>query len=112
MMNVIAMLGITLRNLFRPANRSVLTPGELYRRMSAELRYRQPKGHHTCAMPMVIFRRRRSEVPNWTTEQLTTHCAECAAIVDPIVRRHAARYDIIDFAPVPRRKPDHVAAGD
>ena len=112
MMNAIAFLGFTLRNLVRPANRSALTPGDLYRRMSAELRYRQPKGHHTCAMPMVVFRRRRTGVPNWTTESLTTRCAECAAIVDPIVRRHAARFDIIDFTPVPRRKSDRLAAGD
>jgi hypothetical protein len=89
-----------LRRLLRRAPRRVLTPGDLYRRMSAEFRYQRPEDHRGCVMPVIVFAARAGGTDaNWRVERLASHCPECTAIAGPIASRHAARFDIFHFTP-------------
>jgi hypothetical protein len=112
MANALQNLRCRLRRIFRAGTRRVLTPGDLYRRLSADFRSRRPHDHRACVMPMVVFRRRETRAPNWTTERLSSHCAHCTPVVDAVVRRHAARFDISDFTPLVREStPEWHALG-
>jgi len=93
-------LGNILGKLFRRSQRKVLTPGDLYRRMSAEFRYERPEDHRGCVMPVIVSAARCNGCEaNWRIERLSSHCAECSAIAAPIARRYASRYDVFDFTP-------------
>jgi hypothetical protein len=78
--------------------RSVVTPGDLYRRMSNEFRTRRPAGHGGCVMPMVVFRRDSGRRANWDVEMLITQCPVCERLASRISRRYAARFDLRDPA--------------
>jgi hypothetical protein len=71
-----------------------LTPGELYRRMSAEFKERRARNHGTCVMPMVLCRNDGAFSVNWGLEPLTARCLQCEPIVLDIAWRHADLYDV------------------
>lgn len=81
-----------------PRIRTVVTPGDLYRRMSNEFRARRAAGHGGCVMPMVVFRRDSGRHANWDVETLTTQCPGCERLASRISRRYAARFDLRDPA--------------
>lgn len=74
--------------------RPTLTPGELYRRMSAEFKRRRAPDHGHCVMPMVICHADSALGVNWGLEQLTARCLQCEAIALEIAWRHAESYDV------------------
>lgn len=76
--------------------REALTPGHLYRLMSGEFReFRSP--HCSCVMPLVFTRERmHADSCNWGVRELATQCPWCQPLVDEIVARHAAVYDVND----------------
>jgi hypothetical protein len=74
--------------------RPSLTPGELYRRMSADFKQRRARNHGACVMPMVMCRADGPLSVNWGLEPLTARCMQCEPIVLDIAWRHAERYDV------------------
>src|SRR4051794_23652444 len=61
--------------------RPTITPGELYRRMSAEFKERRARNHGTCVMPMVACHAESALSVNWGLEPLTARCLQCEPIV-------------------------------
>jgi len=74
--------------------RTSITPGELYRRMSAEFKERRPADHGTCMMPMVVCHSDSALSVNWGLESLTGRCGKCERIVLDIAWRFAETYDV------------------
>jgi hypothetical protein len=74
--------------------RPTLTPGELYRRMSAEFKERRSADHAGCVMPMVICHSDSPLSINWGLEALTARCAQCEPLILDIAWRHAGAYDV------------------
>jgi hypothetical protein len=77
-------------------NRVALTPGHLYRLMSAEFRAFRT-GRCSCVMPMVVTHEPEPiHGCNWTVGSLASACERCEELVAEIVARHAAVYDVND----------------
>jgi hypothetical protein len=74
--------------------RPTITPGELYRRMSAEFKQRRAHNHGGCVMPMVLCRADSALSVNWGLEALTARCLQCEPIALDIAWRYAAHYDV------------------
>jgi hypothetical protein len=74
--------------------RPTLTPGELYRRMSAEFKERRARNHGHCVMPMVVCRTDSALSVNWGLEPLTARCLQCEPLALGIAWRYAERYDV------------------
>src|SRR3954469_6072546 len=74
--------------------RTTLTPGQLYRRMSAEFKERRAANHGACLMPMVECRADSALSANWSLEALTAPCSQCEAVVLEIAWDYAERYDV------------------
>lgn len=105
-------LGKMLRKLFRRSQRKVLTPGNLYRRMSAEFRHQRPEDHRGCVMPVIVSATPRDGCEaNWGIERLASHCPECSAIAAPIAGRYASRFDVFDFTPSAPSMAEILGAG-
>ena len=74
--------------------RSVVTPGQLYRLLSAEFRARRPS-RCLCRMPMIGFREPAAVgAANWGVESPRRGCLACAGVVMDVVASHALLYDI------------------
>jgi len=93
------MLRALFQRLFGSHSRTVLTPGQLYRRMSADFRSRRPRGHGACVMAMVASAGTRGSGPNWRIERLTSHCPVCDALSRRIAGRYAQRFDLREPLP-------------
>lgn len=74
--------------------RPMITPGELYRRMSVEFKERRAANHGNCVMPMVVCHSDSALNVNWGLEALTARCAQCEPIVLDIAWRYAEAYDV------------------
>jgi hypothetical protein len=74
--------------------RPSLTPGELYRRMSAEFKERRAGNHGGCVMPMVLCRADGALSVNWGLEPLTARCLQCEPVVLDIAWRYAEQFDV------------------
>ena len=74
--------------------RPTLTPGELYRRMSAEFKQLRPADHAGCVMPMVVCHSDSALGVNWGLDAVTARCTCCEAIVLDIAWRYAESYDV------------------
>jgi hypothetical protein len=74
--------------------RPALTPGELYRRMSAEFKESRAPDHGNCVMPMVACNADSPLGVNWGLEQLTARCMRCEAVALEIAWRYAETYDV------------------
>ena len=80
-----------------PPPRVVVTPGQLYRLLSAEFRQLRPP-RCTCRMPMVVARERLGpQDANWSVERGRS-CGACAGLVSGLVGRYAERYDMAVIA--------------
>ena len=77
--------------------KELLTPGRLYAKLSEELRARQGRRCDQCHMPMVYLCANPGQASaNWIVEPSRAACRACEELIDQIVRKHAARYDIWD----------------
>lgn len=73
--------------------RTLVTPGQLYRMLSAALREQRP-ARCGCRMPMVTARMHEGEGANW---QLEPHrrCPRCAPLVARLVSQYSENYDML-----------------
>lgn len=90
------MLAIAGNQALKPVEtppRTLVTPGQLYRMLSAALREQRP-ARCGCRMPMVIARLRDAEGANW---QLEAHhrCAHCGPLVARLVSQYSENYDML-----------------
>jgi hypothetical protein len=76
--------------------RTALTPGKLYARLSAEFRTLRPARCESCAMPMPYLVRRADDAPNWAVGDEVAACAGCTLIVAEVVGRASRQYDLWD----------------
>lgn len=82
--------------------RTALTPGKLYARLSAEFRRVRPRECGNCRMPMVVLTHRLGpDSCNWTVEPLSNHCDQCEGLIAAIVERVSAEHDLHDPISVP-----------
>lgn len=82
--------------------RTALTPGKLYARLSAEFRRVRPEHCGNCRMPMVVLTHRLGpDECNWTIEPLSTLCDECKDLIAATVRKVALECDLHDPISVP-----------
>ena len=82
--------------------RTPLTPGKLYARLSAEFRQVRPEHCGNCRMPMVVLTHRLGpDSCNWTVEPASNLCSECEELIASIVEKAAREYDLHDPISVP-----------
>ena len=82
--------------------RTALTPGKLYARLSAEFRRLRPGHCGNCRMPMVVLTHRVGpDECNWTVEAAGKLCDECEALIASIVAKASAEVDLHDPISVP-----------
>ncbi len=80
-----------------PMERTALTPGKLYTRLSAEFRKLRPTECESCAMPMPhLVHRPHDEAPNWAVEDDVAACSGCTLIAAEVVKRLSREYDLWD----------------
>ncbi|HUP28636.1 MAG TPA: hypothetical protein VM122_00580 [Usitatibacter sp.] len=113
------MLNQLLAGLFRtmvmPSNpihtREALTPGHLYRLMSGEFRAFRSR-NCSCVMPMIFTcEPNLHHACNWGVRELASCCPTCQPLVDEIVARHAAVYDVNDPTYLPSHDEGEPGAG-
>lgn len=91
-------------------DRTFLTPGKLYARLSAEFRKRRPAECSTCQMPMVYtVDSADPDAPNWNVEAPRC-CEQCVAIVRELVERFGHEFDVFDPISATFRRPLHGTA--
>lgn len=77
--------------------RTLITPGRLYARLSAELGKVRPAGCESCAMPMPhLVHRAGVRTPNWAVDDQVAACSGCTLIATKIVSRLSRQYDLWD----------------
>ena len=77
-----------------PAKRTPVTPGQLYRLLSAEFRQKRP-ARCACRMPMVAASDASGPgAANWDVERRGRGCGACAAVVSGLVRRYGELYEL------------------
>ena len=82
--------------------RTALTPGKLYARLSAEFRRVRPEHCGNCRMPMVVLTHRLApDDCNWTVEAASNLCDQCEDLIAAIVKQVAAEFDLHDPISVP-----------
>jgi hypothetical protein len=82
--------------------RTSLTPGKLYARLSAEFRRMRPGDCGNCRMPMVVLTHRLSPGDcNWTVETASNLCDKCEVLIATLVKKAGEEYDLLDPISVP-----------
>lgn len=83
-------------------DRTALTPGRLYARLSTEFRRVRPEHCGNCRMPMVVLTHRLGpDECNWTVEPPSTLCDGCGRLIAAIVQKVSTEYDLHDPISVP-----------
>ncbi len=83
-------------------DRTALTPGKLYARLSAEFRRLRPPDCGNCHMPMVVLTHRLGpDDCNWTVEPPSHLCDPCLEMLAAVVKKVATEYDLHDPISVP-----------
>jgi hypothetical protein len=83
-------------------DRTPLTPGKLYARLSAAFRGVRPAHCGNCRMPMVVLTHRLGPSEcNWSIEAASNLCGTCEVLIASIVKRAADEYDLLDPISVP-----------
>jgi hypothetical protein len=85
-------------------DRTSLTPGKLYARLSAEFRMLRP-GTCSCNVPLpYVVERDGPDAANWELGAVPPACETCRATIDEVVSRALTHYDVYDptASPVPR----------
>jgi len=78
-------------------DKTPLTPGKLYARLSEEFNRQRPRECASCHMPMVyVIEREFGDYANWMVDELAVGCEQCQELVNEIVRKHSFQYDIFD----------------
>jgi hypothetical protein len=90
--------------------RTLITPGRLYARISADFRKICCARCNQCVLPVPFT----AEDGSWQIGDLSRECRSCAREIHAIVRRYQAKYDLLDpFSPLmlareaQRMRPTH-----
>src|SRR5690242_19202361 len=82
--------------------RTALTPGKLYARLSAEFRRVRPDDCGNCRMPMVVLTHRLGPGEcNWTVEAASAQCDRCLELIASVVKKVSEEFDLHDPISVP-----------
>jgi hypothetical protein len=85
-------------------DRTFLTPGRLYARLSAEFRMLRPGSCSSCSVPLpFVVDRADPDSANWELGEVPPVCDDCRATIDEVVSRALAYYDIYDPTASPQR---------
>ena len=87
--------------------RTILTPGRLYAKLSAEFKKGRPANCTTCRMPFPYLVIRPDEVSaNWFVAGFSECHHGCHRVIAEIVARLWPMYDLVDFTTDAREFPD------
>ena len=90
---MLSILGNLALKAMSTAPRARVTPGHLYRLMSADFRQQRP-ARCTCRLPMIGFREPlQPGAPNWAIDS-RRGCEACGPLVGRLFSEYAARYEI------------------
>ena len=87
--------------------RTAITPGKLYWLLSREFHERRPDHCSACRMPLPELIEEEAGAANWSPGGLPPVCPACAPVIEEIIARHQAEYDIFDPVSRPRRPAGH-----
>ena len=76
--------------------RTALTPGRLYAKMSEDFRLHREKVGCSCIMPLPSTRQAADGECNWEIRPLWSHCTRCDRFLADLVARYQATYDVFD----------------
>lgn len=77
--------------------RAQISPGRLYARLNAEFMRLRSAGCHWCRLPVPhLIARDTTDEPNWTIARLPSGCRNCIPIVEALVRKYQAEFDLLD----------------
>jgi hypothetical protein len=85
-------------------DRTLLTPGRLYARLSAEFRARRPSAC-SCNVPLPLVVERDGDSANWELGAVPPVCDACRATIEDVANRASEHFDVYDptASPVRRR---------
>ena len=75
-----------------------LTPGRLYKRLSAEFEMLRPASCSSCHMPLPEIVQADDDDANWTVGAIPSVCEECRPVAEGVARRASFFYDVHDPA--------------
>lgn len=85
--------------------RTYLTPGKLYARLSAEFRMLRPDSCSSCSVPLpLVVERCDPDSANWELGVVPPVCAECRATIEEVANRASEHYDVYDPTASPARR--------
>jgi hypothetical protein len=76
--------------------RTTITPGRLYAKLASEFRQCCCGNCSSCVVPMPFPLEGTGPGPNWALEALPRDCEKCAKLIQDLVRRYQAEYDLLD----------------
>ena len=86
--------------------RTSITPGRLYWLLTREFHEKRPEHCSACRMPLPeLVETTDDEQPNWTPGGVSPLCDRCTPVIEEIIARHQAAYDIFDPVSRPMRRP-------
>jgi hypothetical protein len=85
-------------------DRTLLTPGKLYARLSAEFRMLRTDAC-SCSVPLpLVVEREDPDSANWELGAVPPICDKCRATIEDVVARALAHYDVYDPTASPARR--------
>lgn len=86
--------------------RTSITPGRLYWLLTREFHEKRPEHCSACRMPLPeLVETSGDDQANWTPNGVSPLCDRCAPVIEEIIARHQAAYDVFDPVSRPRRPP-------
>jgi hypothetical protein len=85
--------------------RTFLTPGKLYARLSAEFRTLRPESCSSCSVPLpLVVERMAPDAANWELGAVPPVCEACRVTVEEVAHRASACFDVYDPTASPARR--------
>jgi hypothetical protein len=87
-------------------DRTALTPGKLYARLSAEFRMLRPDSCSSCSVPLpLVVERDGPDSANWQLGAVPPVCDACRTTIEEVASRASEHYDVYDptISPIRRR---------
>jgi hypothetical protein len=86
-------------------DRTFLTPGKLYVRLSAEFRTLRPDSCTSCSVPLpLVVERASPDFANWELGAVPSVCDACRITIEEVVGRALEHYDVCDPTVSPARR--------
>jgi hypothetical protein len=86
-------------------DRTFLTPGKLYARLSAEFRMLRPDSCSSCSVPLpLVVERDDPESANWQLGGVPAVCDACRATIEEVAHRASEHFDVYDPTALPARR--------